>query len=49
MGLAHSIICYSTSKQASKENEIVVGRSDHTTSFDGLKKRAIQLLLETSV
>lgn len=49
MGLAHSIVCYSTSKQASKENEIVVGRSDHTISFDGLKKRAIQLLLETSI
>lgn len=38
MGLAYSIICFSTGKQASEENEIVVGRSDHTTSLDGVKK-----------
>lgn len=38
MGLAYSIICFSTGKQASEENEIVVGRSDHTASLDGVKK-----------
>lgn len=39
MGLAYSVICFSTGKEASKENEIVVGRSDDTTSRDGVKKK----------
>lgn len=36
LGLPYSI-CFSTGKQASKENEIVVGRSDHTASLGGVK------------
>lgn len=40
MGLAYSVICFSTGKEASKENEIVVGRSDDTTSRDGVKKKS---------
>lgn len=38
MGHAHSIICFSTSRQVLYENEILVGRSDHTTSLAGVKK-----------
>jgi len=49
MGLGYSIICFSTGKQSSKENEIVVGRLDHRTSLAGVKKEQLKLLGQSSL